>query len=315
MPGYFHRLMWQKIKFLSFILYMKIQSIKLNAPKFSSKWHIFCHDESSKKDRQYIREHLEEPLKDDEIRSSGRLDEYELSQLIKSLVLAKPVLKKEHQENSEINYELLESAGLSNFEPLYGNNSFRAGLNNLTKKQLETIKQAGIEHIVDLRKWGEPIKCDGIEVFKFPVYDIGQNIVVKMSEDEFIEEELEFDREMREQTSEEIDNSKEVLRDIYRQNKEKLCNRLVQFIQTMQKENVLIGCEFGTHSTDHAIELNYFFNPKANIMLSCRDKNYGFTMQRIYEGLSQEDKEAMGWDSEFDKNFLKKLERYGYWID
>ena len=289
--------------------------MKLNTPNFSSKWHIFCQDESSKKERQYIREHLEEPLKDDEIKNSGRLDEYELNQLVKSLILTKPVFKKEPEENPEINYELLKSAGLSNFEPLYGNNSFRAGLNNLTKKQLETVKQAGIKHIVDLRQWGKPIKCDGIEVLNFPIGGIRQNIAIRMSKDEFIEKELELDREMLEQTSEEIDNYKEALHDIYWQNKKELCNRFVQFIQTMQKENVLIGCELGTHSTDHAIELNYFFNPKANIMLSCRDKNYGFTMQRIYEGLSQEDKEAMGWDSEFDKNFINKLERYGYWVD
>ena len=256
--------------------------MKLNTPNFSSKWHIFCQDESSKKERQYIREHLEEPLKDDEIKNSGRLDEYELNQLVKSLILTKPVFKKEPEENPEINYELLKNAGLSNFKPLYGNNSFRAGLNDLTKKQLETVKQAGIKHIVDLRKWGETIHCDGIDVFNFPILDINQNIT-EMYEGEYIEKEL--------------------------------CNKLVKFIQTMQKENVLIGCEYGTYTTDCAIQFNYFLNPKADIMLNSRNKQFGITLQTIYESLSQEDKEAMGWDSEFDKNFINKLERYGYWVD
>lgn len=50
-------------------------------------------------------------------------------------------------------------------------------------------------------------------------------------------------------------------------------------------------------------------------MLFNRDKYFGEIMRRIYENLSQEDKQAMGWDEEFDKNFLKRLENYGYWID
>ena len=47
-------------------------------------------------------------------------------------------------------------------------------------------------------------------------------------------------------------------------------------------------------------------------MLFSRDKYFGMTMQRIYENLSTEDKEAIGWDSEFDKSFLKGLEDNGY---
>jgi len=177
---------------------------------------------------------------------------------------------------------LLESAGLRNFKPLYGNNSIRASLNNLSREQLKIIKQAGIRHIVDLRKWGETIHCDGIDVFNFPILDINQNIA-EMYEGEYIEKEL--------------------------------CNKLVKFIQTMQKENVLIGCEYGTYTTDCAIQFNYFLNPKADIMLNSRNKQFGITLQTIYESLSKEDKEAIGWDEKFDKNFLKRLEKRGYWID
>ena len=291
---------------------MKIQPIN-----FKSNWRVFCYDdESSKKDREYIREHLEEPFKDYEIRSSGRLSEYELNQLIKSMILNRPIFKKEPEENPEINYELLESSELYNFEPLYGNNSIRASVDNLSKEQLEIIKQAGIKHIIDLRNWGEPIKYDGIEVINFPILDINQNTAIKMTEEEYIEKQLELDRQMRigELTSEELEKIKEGSKISYQQDRKELCDNFVRFIQTMQKENVLIGCEFGTKTTDYAIQLNYFFNPKADIMLFSRDKYFGMTMQRIYENLSTEDKEAIGWDSEFDKNFLNRLEDRGYWI-
>ena len=292
---------------------MKIQPIN-----FKSNWRIFCYDdESSKKDREYIRERLEEPFKEYELRSSGRLDEYELNQLIKSLVLAKPVLKQEAEEYPEINYELLEGAELYNFEPLYGNNSIRASVDNLSQEQLEIIKQAGIKRIVDLRNWGELIKHDGIEVLNFPLLNINQNTAIEMTEEEYIEKQLELDRQMRigELTSEELEKIKEGSKISYQQDRKELCDNFVRFIQTMQKENVLIGCEFGTKTTDYAIQLDYFFNPKADIMLFGKDKYFGITMQRIYENLSAKDKEAMGWDEEFDKNFLKKLEDSGYWID
>ena len=291
---------------------MKIQPIN-----FKSDWRVFCYDdESSKKDREYIREHLEEPFKDYELRNSGRLSEYELNQLIKSLIINRPVLKKEPEENPEINYELLESAELYNFEPLYGNNSIRASVDNLSKEQLEIIKQAGIKHIIDLRNWGEPIKYDGIEVINFPILNINQNTAIKMTEEDYIEKQLELDRQMRigELTPEELEKIKEGSKISYQQDRKELCDNFVRFIQTMQKENVLIGCEFGTKTTDYAIQLDYFFNPKADIMLFGKDKYFGMTMQRIYENLSQEDKEAMGWDEEFDKNFLKRLEERGYWI-
>lgn len=296
---------------------MQIQPIQFNKQSFSQNWRVFCYDdETSKQRRNIIREHLEEPFKDYEIRNSGRLSEYELNQLIKSLVLVKPVIKKEPEENPETNYELLQSAELDNFEPLYGNDSYRASLDNLTKEQLEIIKQSGIKHIVDLRNWGEAIKYDGIEVFNFPILNINQNTAIKMSEEEYIEKQLVIDREMRigELTSEELGITKEYLKNSYQQDRRELCDKFVKFIQTMQKENVLIGCEFGTKTTDYAIQLNYFFNPKADTMLFGRDKYFGMTMQRIYENLSQEDKEAMGWNEEFDKNFLKRLENHGYWI-
>lgn len=292
---------------------MKIQTIN-----FKSNWRVFCYDdESSKKDREYIREHLEEPFKEYELRNSGRLSEYELNQLIKSLIINRPILKKEPEENPEINYELLKSAELYNFEPLYGNNSFRASVNDLSQEQLEIIKQAGIKHIVDLRNWGERIKYGGIEIINFPILNINQNTAVKMTEEDYIEKQLELDRQMRigELTPEELEKIKEGSKISYQQDRKDLCNKFIQFIQTMQKENVLIGCEFGTKTTNYAIQLDYFFNPKADIMLFGKDKYFGMTMQRIYENLSAEDKEAIGWDEDFDKNFLNRLEDSGYWTD
>ena len=108
---------------------------------------------------------------------------------------------------------------------------------------------------------------------------------------------------------------KELIKELYQKDVKDFCGNFVKFIQKKKKKNVLIGCEFGTHDTDFALWLNKLFNPKGKTMVNRIDIYDGFKIKRIYQLLSQEDKKAMGWDDEFDKNFLKRLERYGFWID
>ena len=46
-----------------------------------------------------------------------------------------------------------------------------------------------------------------------------------------------------------------------RLNNESFLNNFVKFIQTMQKDYVYIGCEYGKYKTDNALMVNKFFNP------------------------------------------------------
>ena len=101
----------------------------------------------------------------------------------------------------------------------------------------------------------------------------------------------------------------------YQTEKEKFNKEFVEFIQAMQKGNVLIGCDLGINRTNRALCLDFFFNPKAKIIHRGHDRYFGYKMVNIYKNLSDEDKKAMGWDEEFDKNFIKRLERYGYKVD
>ena len=85
-------------------------------------------------------------------------------------------------------------------------------------------------------------------------------------------------------------------------------NKLVEFIKTMQKDNIYIGCNYGTYQTDQALALNQYCNPL------CEDKkhysiNGGFLLgiQDVVEEFTSEQKKAMGWTKEFETQLLEKL--------
>lgn len=251
---------------------MKIYAIKQNAGQLYNKNALHFTDKQNSKN---IREHLEENLGISNLDNQGRLSEYELDKLIKSLVLVKPKVSggdiktskidKQEDESKEVDKDMLNSAGLWNLKTLNGDNSYRAGLDTITPKQVEIIKNAGIEHIVDLRTDGSDENFKDIDYLNFRVFD-----VVNMRDDN-------------------------------------PCFELVKFIQTMQKGNVLMGCEYGTKNSDYAQRINYLFNPKAHTMPKWCGRGFDYDMEDIYYMLSDQNKKDMGWDEEFDKNFLKKL--------
>ncbi len=293
---------------------MKILPVSHNIQNFLFGKTVFCYDDYvSKQRRRYIREHLENDLNIKDIdNTQGRLSEYELNKLIKSLILAKPKFDKEQTE--EVNEEILLSADITNFKSLYDkNNCYRAALNNLKLEDIEILKQAGIKRIVDLRgHCFDTGEVKDIEYISFNINDLFYEKPFMFSEQEYIQKQIEHENKYgRNITKEQIQTFKKV----HEKERKKFNNRFVNFILATQKGNALMGCEFGTHNTDYATCLIHFFNPKAGIMWSRCNKYFGITMRAIYENLSPEDKQKLGWDEEYDKNFLKNLENNRYWID
>ena len=298
---------------------MKILPVQQNTKTFSFASKVFGYDDtSSQVKRNGIREHLEKGIfAYDEIKNSGRLSEYELGQLIKSMRLSefKPEKKSEDEDDS-VDEELLDSAGFSNLRSLHGDNSYAASLGDVEPEQIQTAKRAGIKQIVKLDGFqGEEI-CGGIECLSFSLNNVFNGITCQNSEEEYIKKSLrkdslyEFDYS-EDKIPEYIENHKQE----YKIEKEYFNENFVKFIQTMQKGCVLIGCECGIGRTDYALCLDFFFNPKAEIRHFGCTKKFGWTMVNIYKNLSDEDKKSMGWDEEFDKNFINRLESYGYWVD
>lgn len=91
---------------------------------------------------------------------------------------------------------------------------------------------------------------------------------------------------------------------------------LIRFINTINKGDYYIGCWWGTDTTDKAILVNKLFNPDNKISSQTKierdkDHNYDYCMSMaamIAEGLTKEDKQALGWTPEFEKNFYERIE-------
>ena len=298
---------------------MKILPVQQNTKTFSFASKVFGYDDtSSQVKRNGIREHLEKGIfVYDEINNSGRLSEYELGQLIKSMRLSefKPEKKSEDEDDS-VDEELLDSAGFSNLRSLRGDNSYAASLGDVEPEQIQTAKRAGIKQVVYLDLFENMDAFKDIDCLFFRLEDALRNISCTSSEETYIKNELQKDLLY------EIDYSEDKIpeyikrhKQTYQKEKEKFNKNFVEFIQTMQKGNVLIGCDLGINRTNRALCLNFFFNPKAKITHRGHDRYFGYKMVNIYKNLSDEDKKAMGWDEEFDKNFIKRLEECGYEVE
>ena len=87
----------------------------------------------------------------------------------------------------------------------------------------------------------------------------------------------------------------------------------------MQKIMYTLAVNLDTYETDTALMFNYLFNPEAKNTPSCIKPSSLITFGRIknlYKNLTAENKKELGWDEEFDKDFIPKLKAieksYGY---
>ena len=94
---------------------------------------------------------------------------------------------------------------------------------------------------------------------------------------------------------------------------DKEINDFIKFIQTMQKGNLYIGCEFGTYTTENALMLNAHFNPlflRGQKFISIYNRVLTPKLINLYKNLTTEHKRLLGWTKEYDQLVLKRLQSY-----
>lgn len=275
---------------------MKISCINAyKAPAFKSQnpdgeFVLGYDDEISKMRRQHIREHYYDDIMPYQsiYEREKRLEEFELNKLIGSLLGKKlntgassGEIKQKPVKPNEINSELMYKLSVYNVKPIYGTNSWR-GSTALKDSDLILLKKAGIKTVI-------PLSYGGVLEESCKKYDLNY---------------LYFDSDF----------------DMFYNDafKRKGCtnnfiDKFVKFIQTMQQDNVYVGCEFGTNRTDNMLMLNNFFNPYAkntktyiNRLNSCHVP----FLQTFVQNMTQEHKNAMGWTKEFEKEVLAKISKY-----
>lgn len=275
---------------------MKISCINAyKAPAFKSQnpdgeFVLGYDDEISKMRRQHIREHYYDDIMPYQsiYEREKRLEEFELNKLIGSLLGKKlntgassGEIKQKPVNPNEINSELMYKLSVYNVKPIYGTNSWR-GSTALKDSDLILLKKAGIKTVI-------PLSYGGVLEESCKKYDLNY-LYFDSDFDMFYNDAFKW----KGCTNNFID-------------------KFVKFIQTMQQDNVYVGCEFGTNRTDNMLMLNNFFNPYAkntktyiNRLNSCSVPY----LQTFVQNMTQEHKNAMGWTKEFEKEVLAKISKY-----
>lgn len=193
-------------------------------------------------------------------------------------------------------------------------NSYRGSMpeRRYAKEASEILKEAGVKTVVDLVGVGigDIIEEEGLEYVYIPSELLTSDADMYKTTEDAKNTAMSYlkyvgldEDTLREEIRCAIDNHQENML------KEK--EILIKYIQTMQKDNLYVGCDYGKYRTDRALILNTFLNPKAGERYCNIHANevLVFFLLNLYENLTPEDKARMGWTKEFDENFVPKIEK------
>ena len=288
---------------------MKINAIgQTYKPQFraNNDFHVFGYDdEESQIKRDYIREwHDKQYMPYQSIyEKEGRKSEFELKLMINDLV----------QKPLKINNEKIFELDLQNLRKLQ-NSIYRGAM--VAPDELENVgklHEAGIRTIIPIGSGYSELKdeCEkfGIEYkpikFQNDCCDAFVNIKkVQRNSEEYARIILKYD---------EKDIARYVKNGIsaWNENSRKYINNFTDYIRTMQKGNVYMGCEYGRYHTDTAVMFDYLFNPKMKHSSGWNRFNNYFVdyAVNLYHNLTDADKIKMNWPKNFDKVFLERLSK------
>ena len=179
------------------------------------------------------------------------------------------------------------------------------------QRALKTIKDAGIERVIDLVGYywyDKNAKEAGLEYY-CPKFGRGQLGV--WEEEAFVTKGEFIAKETMYYTPNELEKNKKYLENrvkAFEKHSRTSVERFVEYIEVMQKGYYYIGCEYGTYKTDDYLLLNTVFNPKSKEKFIPFGHMFKLDfMKNLYAKLTPEDKKRMGWTKEFDESVPKRL--------
>lgn len=231
------------------------------------------------------------------------LSEYQMNQLLGSL-MKKP---------KEVDYSKVTGIPAYNVRPVEGTDEtcYRGSTLVDVPEALKTIKDAGIERVIDLvgYYYYDKLVTDAGMEYYCPVFGRGQLGI--WEEEAFETSDGLLKKETYFYTPAELEKNKKYLEQrvkSFEHNSRKSVERFVDYIETMQKGYYYIGCEYGTYKTDDFLLLNEYFNPQVDAGTP-RGAMFKLDMMlTLYEKLTPEDKKRMGWTKEFDENVPKRIQ-------
>lgn len=228
------------------------------------------------------------------------LSEYQMKQLLGGL-MKKPKV---------VDYKKVTNIDAYNVSPI-NNNSYRGSTLICKPQALKTLKDAGIERVIDLAGYSgydNDVKEAGLEYYTPEFANGGLGV---WDEEAFDTKKDMLSRETRYYRPIDFVKNKKYLDNkckVFDKQVRSSVERFVEYIEVMQKGYCYIGCEYGTYRTDDYLLLNAVFNPKEKAQnIPDTDIFKVDLMKNLYKNLTPEDKKRMGWSKEFDKNIPKRL--------
>ena len=274
----------------------------LNFKSNNEDWNVLGFDEGGQDKRDYIRKwHEENYLPYQSIyEKEGRMSEYQLKNLLAQFV----------RKPTALNNEKLAKISLYNLETLGNTNSARGAMvKGYELEKLSMLKDAGIRRIVSLMQCSELEKACKNLGLEYLYFDMNSNAPC-MEDKQAIEQKSRLFWENIANIKDNEELERRVNYDIgsWRQKAEESIEKLIEFLQFMQKGNVYIGCACGTYRTDFAVMLNKLFSPLADYTCEMTDclSNVG-AIKNLFKNLTEAHKLKMGWSKSFEKQFLSRL--------
>lgn len=276
---------------------MKISAVNFNTSFKSSNVFGYGDDVSAKR-REGMRQRIEdrELYNVDLFLKEGRKSEFDLNKMIKSITKKPKKLSPDDIRGMAFNVEIYD----------YDRNIYRGSSLKGNHKALKKLKQAGVETVIDFSLYPgyeEDCKKAGLNYKGFYVGGGFFDQPAFCDKTSYLEEKKMY------MTPREIELSADYLKSCeerYDKEQRDFINKFVDYIQTVQKGNYYVGCEFGQNRTDNILTLEMLFNPQRDDEREYIDNIHLYAIG-LYENLTQEDKAKMGWTEEFDKNFIPKI--------
>ena len=238
-----------------------------------------------------------------------RLEEYELNKLIESLAKKGNTQK---EKDKKIDSEKLEEL-VYNVRPIKGTSNYTGATYCITgDDRSKKLKEAGVNKIIFLRHNSydkKALASAGIKTSSYFVdSEIWDELAFQSKRDTLVKAKSFF------RHYDTMPYKEDEILDKWNKEKRPFIDEFTNFIKDMQGDNILVGCSFGVERITDFLLLNYFFNPKASYikrLSRIQDKNeLGQKIKNLYENLTPEDKKKMGWDNNFDENFIPRLEKW-----
>ncbi len=289
---------------------MKIHSINTYIPTFKSQHYeddgiLGYSDKISEDSRKAIREWQEiyyTPYKSI-YEKECNLSEYQMNQLLGALM----------QGPKEVDYSKVTGIPAYHVRPVEGTDEtcYRGSTLVNEPEALKTLKEAGIERVIDLvgyYGYDKRVKEAGLEYY---CPDFGHGQLGIWEEEAFNDVKDTIKRETAYYTPLDLKANERYLElrtKSLEKHSRRSVERFVEYIETMQKGYYYIGCEFGTYKTDDFLLLNEYFNPKVDACVPRGDLFKLDMMKDLYNKLTPEDKKRMGWTKEFDEGVPKRIQ-------